>query len=185
MTRPTALLFAAFAATVVLANLLVSYAPNIPVGFGYEAPAGVLAAGLAFTLRDLLHDAAGRRWAAVVAAAIATGAALSLLAGVVLGETFPGGPTVLRVAVAGAVAFAVSELADALVYTPLRSRGWVGAVTASGIVGLLVDSWLFLTIAFGSLAFFPGQVLGKTYVLAATVGLILLARRATREPVAA
>jgi hypothetical protein len=36
----------------------------------------------------------------------------------------------------------------------------------SNTVGLLIDSWLFLTIAFGSLAFFWGQVVGKAWMTA-------------------
>jgi uncharacterized PurR-regulated membrane protein YhhQ (DUF165 family) len=70
------------------------------------------------------------------------------------------------------VAFLVSELADFAVYTPLHERTWVGAVVLSNTVGLLIDSWLFLTIAFGSLAFFWGQVVGKAWMTALAVALL-------------
>lgn len=154
--------------TVVVANWLVANVQPIPVGFGQHAPAGVLAAGLAFTLRDVLHEAAGR---AVVLAAILGGAVASLLVGLA-NDPVPGLPSVERIAIAGAIAYLVSELADLLAYEPMRRRGWIRAVTVSGIVGLIVDSLLFLWLAFGNLDFFAGQVLGKTYVLAATVALI-------------
>lgn len=173
-SRLTLPLAAALVGTVVLANLMVAYLDPIPVGFGLIAPAGVLVAGLAFTLRDLLQEAGGKRW---VLGVIAVGALVSYALSLVLGATFPGGPTVARIALAGAVAFAVSELLDLAVYTPLRRRNWLGAVTASGFVGLLVDSFVFLSIAFGSLAFFAGQVVGKTWILALTVLLLAPVRR--------
>lgn len=161
--NPLALpLAGALVSTVVAANLLVTHVGIIGVGFGLMAPAGVLVAGLAFTLRDLLHEAGGKRW---VLAAIAVGALVSL------------GLDTGRIAIASAVAFALSELLDLAVYTPLRKRNWLGAVTASGIVGLVVDSYVFLAIAFGSLAFLPGQIVGKGWVLLATVALLYPARK--------
>jgi uncharacterized PurR-regulated membrane protein YhhQ (DUF165 family) len=46
--------------------------------------------------------------------------------------------------VASAVAFLFSELADFVVYQPLRERRWLLAVFASNVVGLVIDSILFL-----------------------------------------
>lgn len=161
MNRPLPF-FAALVGTVVAANLLVTHHAPIPVGFGYLAPAGVLVAGLAFTIRDLLDEAGGRRW---VLAAILAGAVASLLMGTG------------RIAVAGAIAFAMSELLDYAVYRPLRARGFLRAVTLSGIVGLVADSIIFLWIAFGSQQFLPGQILGKLYALAACVALLAVTKR--------
>ena len=158
------LLALAYLATIVGANWAVTTFGVVPVGFGLMAPAGVYVAGLAFTLRDLLHEAAGR-W--VVLGAILAGAVLSLLVA---------SPAL---AVASGVAFAFSELADLAVYEPLRRRNWLGAVAASNIVGLVVDSLLFLWLAFGSLAFLPGQIVGKAWMtLLAVVVLIPIRRRA-------
>jgi uncharacterized PurR-regulated membrane protein YhhQ (DUF165 family) len=39
------------------------------------------------------------------------------------------------------------------------------AVFASSIVGLLVDSAIFLYMAFGSLEFLAGQVVGKSWMV--------------------
>jgi len=39
------------------------------------------------------------------------------------------------------------------------------AVFASSLVGLIADSLLFLWLAFGSLEFLEGQVLGKTWMV--------------------
>lgn len=125
------------------------------------APAGVYFVGVSFTLRDVVHERLGR-WPVV--GAIVAGAALSAALDPAL-------------AVASGAAFLFSELADLAVYDPLRKRNLLGAVVASNIVGLLVDSWLFLTLAFGSLAFLPGQVVGKAYMTLAAIPLILLARK--------
>ncbi len=67
--------------------------------------------------------------------------------------------------VASATAFLLSELADFAVYTPLQSRGLVLAVLASSVVGLVADSILFLWLAFGSLDYLAGQILGKLWMV--------------------
>jgi uncharacterized PurR-regulated membrane protein YhhQ (DUF165 family) len=152
------LLFAAFVLTVWGANVALAQWGIIPVGFGLSAPAGVFFAGLGFTLRDLLHERAGRLWVVV---AILTGAALALF----LEET-------RRFAMASAVAFMVSEAADLAVFEPLRRRSWLGAVALSNTVGLTVDSVIFLSLAFGSLAFLDGQLVGKFYMTAGAIVLL-------------
>lgn len=158
---------ACLAATVVAANWAIRTFGMVPVGFGLMAPAGVYFAGLAFTFRDLVHDTMGR-WGAL--AAIALGAALSWA----IDPTF---------AVASAAAFLFSELADLFVYEPLRERHWLGAVAASNVVGLVVDSALFLLLAFGSLQFLLGQVVGKFWVTAVFVAVLWGVRRAVSERV--
>jgi uncharacterized PurR-regulated membrane protein YhhQ (DUF165 family) len=83
-----------------------------------------------------------------------------------------------KFAVASAAAFGLSELADFAVYTPLRKRGWLTAVIASNIVGLIVDSLLFLWLAFGSLDFLAGQLVGKAWMTALAVVLLAAGRYA-------
>lgn len=177
---------AGFVASVYGANWAIGRYGLVSVGFGLTAPAGVYLAGLTFGLRDAVHDTLGRGWAG---AGILAGAVLSaLLADAV---TTPDGhviATAQRIAVASAVAFLLSELADLAVYDPLRARSWPAAVAASNVVGALVDSALFLWLAFGSLDFLAGQVLGKAYMIAAAFPLVWLARRdrtRRREPVPA
>jgi len=135
-----------YVGTIFAANWAISTFGLVPVGFGLLAPAGVYFAGLAFTFRDLTQDSLGRRW---TYAAILIGAALS--------ATLSG-----PLALASGVAFLVSETADLLVYTPLKERRWLLAVGLSNVVGLVVDSALFLWLAFGSLEFLAGQIVGKT-----------------------
>ncbi len=133
----------------------------VPVGFGLEAPAGVYFAGLAFTFRDLVQERFGRSW---TLGAILVGAGLSALVSP-------------QFALASGAAFLFSELADFAVYTPLRKRHWLGAVVASNAVGLVVDSALFLGLAFGSFAFLPGQVVDKAWMTLLAVALLWAWRR--------
>lgn len=171
-SRPAlpAILITGFALTIVAANWAIGRFGIVPIGFGLMAPAGVYFAGLAFTLRDGIQETAGRRAAL---AAILAGAGLSgLLSGA-------------QLAAASGLAFLISELADFAVYTPLRRRFWLGAVVASNTVGILVDSALFLWLAFGSLDFLAGQAVGKLYMTAIAVALIALWRARRRHPLEA
>lgn len=165
-----------FVATVWAANWAVANYGVVGVGFGLVAPAGVYFAGLAFTLRDTIHRTLGR-WYVVGAILVGSGLAYFIEAN----AQIPGGVT--SIAVASAVAFLVSEFSDLLVYEPMRKRGWARAVLASNVVGIAVDSALFLYLAFGSLAFFKGQFVGKFWLTLAAVALIAAARVATRRKV--
>jgi uncharacterized PurR-regulated membrane protein YhhQ (DUF165 family) len=148
--------------TIFAANWAITHVGLVPVGFGLLAPAGVYAAGLAFTFRDLTQETLGRWW---TAGAILAGAGLSALLSP-------------QLALASGIAFLVSEGLDLAVYTPLRARGyWLGAVAASNTVGLVVDSVLFLALAFGSLQFLPGQIVGKAWMTLLAVALLWLLRR--------
>jgi uncharacterized PurR-regulated membrane protein YhhQ (DUF165 family) len=153
---------AGYIATIVAANMAITYIGLVPVGFGLMAPAGVYCAGVAFTLRDVVQDTLGRRW---TIAAILGGALLSA----VLGGA--------ALALASGIAFLISELADFAVYTPLRRRSWLAAALGSNVVGLVADSALFLWLAFGSLDFLAGQIVGKTWITLLTVALWAWVRR--------
>lgn len=172
MKRPLAAtaVITAYVGTVVAANWAIATFGAVPVGFGLVAPAGVYFAGLAFTLRDAGQELAGRAW---ILAAIAAGSLLSLLFGP------------WHIAVASAVAFGVSELADFAAYQPLRKRRPVLAVALSNTVGLVVDSVLFLWLAFGSLQFLPGQVVGKLWMTVAAIALLVGFRAARARRAAA
>lgn len=170
MTRRL-LLSAAFLACILAANWATTRYGLVPVGFGLMATAGTYFAGLSFVVRDSLHDAAGKRWTLAV---IALGAALSFL----IAAPF--------IALASAVAFALAETADLLAYTPLRRRGYVRAAVASNVVGAVVDSVVFLTIAgFPVMAALPGQLVGKLAVTLAAVLVVVTFRAVSREPVRA
>jgi uncharacterized PurR-regulated membrane protein YhhQ (DUF165 family) len=155
---------AAYIATIFAANWAIQTFGVVPVGFGLMAPAGVYFVGLAFTFRDLAHDQVGRKWIVV---AILIGAGLSALVSP-------------QFALASAVAFGLSELADFAIYTPLRERGWLRAVAVSNAVGLVIDSVLFLWLAFGSLEFLPGQIVGKAWMTLLAIALLWAYRKSRR-----
>lgn len=159
-----------FLGCILAANVVTTHLGMIPVGFGLVATAGTYFAGLTFILRDALQDVAGKRWTLAV---IAAGALLSFL----VSDPF--------IALASAVAFGLSELADLAVYTPLRKRGYIRAAVASNIVGAFVDTVVFLTIAgFPILLALPGQMVGKLLVtLLAVIAVAIV--RAQRKAVTA
>lgn len=150
-------LAAAFLGCILAANYVTTEFGMVPVGFGLVATAGTYLAGLTFVLRDSLQDAAGK-W--VVVALIVAGAVLSFAVSAPI------------IALASGVAFLTSELADLAVYSPLRRHGYIRAAVASNVVGSLVDTLLFLSIAGFPLAALPGQMVGKLLVTLAVVGLV-------------
>jgi uncharacterized PurR-regulated membrane protein YhhQ (DUF165 family) len=169
--REGLIFLALFGLTIPVANWMIGHVgttcvPNgpclIPVAPGLTAPSGVLMIGLALVLRDLVQRRLGT---GAAAGAIVAGA---LLSGLVA-------PPAL--VVASAAAFLISEFADLAVYTPLARRRLVAAVVASSVVGLIVDSFVFLWLAFGSLDFLAGQVVGKAWMVLLSIPVVAWLRR--------
>ena len=104
--------------------------------------------GLALVLRDFVQRHLGRDRTIT---AILAGAALSAIVA----------PPAL--VLASTASFLLSELADMGVYTPLHERRLALAVLASGLVGAIVDSVVFLLLAFGNLAYIEGLIVGKLW----------------------
>jgi hypothetical protein len=161
----------AFCLTIPAANWLVGNVgtecvPNgpclIPVAPGVMSPSGVLMIGLALVLRDLVQRRLGVGFSAV---AVLIGALLSM------------GLAPPALVVASGAAFLLSEFADLAVYTPLARRRLVLAVVASSMVGLVVDSIVFLWLAFGSLEFLTGQVIGKAWTVVLAIPFVRYLRR--------
>lgn len=134
----------------------------IPVAPHLMAPSGVLMIGAALVLRDLVQRRLGVEFGV---AAIIAGAGISAAIA----------PPAL--VVASTAAFLLSELADFAVYTPLARRRLVTAVVASSMVGLVIDSVIFLWLAFGSLEFLVGQVVGKSWMVLFAIPLVAYLRR--------
>jgi queuosine precursor transporter len=166
--------------SVVLANWVVQHYGTIPVGFGYLAPAGVYFVALALVLRDVVQWTMGRApgtapkaaQTLVMLALIGAGAGLSYLV------------ADAKFANASALAFGFSEALDFVLFTAVaylavgdRNPRWARAVFAGGIAGAVLDSVIFLTVAFGSLTFLPGQILGKAYGITAATLVIAALRR--------
>jgi uncharacterized PurR-regulated membrane protein YhhQ (DUF165 family) len=163
--------FVLFCLTVPVANWMIGHVGTfcvangpcvLPVAPNLDAPSGVVMVGAALVLRDLVQRRLGI-WFGV--AAILVGAALS--AAVAPADWV----------IASAVAFLLSEFSDFVIYTPLARRRLVAAVFASSAVGLVVDSIVFLWLAFGSLDFLAGQVIGKAWMVMFALPLIAWLRR--------
>jgi uncharacterized PurR-regulated membrane protein YhhQ (DUF165 family) len=163
--------FVAFTLTIPIANWMIGNigtvcTPNgpclIPVAPGLLAPSGVLMIGVALVLRDLVQRRLGVAYSAF---AVLIGAALS---------AWVAPPSL---ALASGAAFLLSEFADLAVYTPLARRRLLAAVVASSAVGLVVDSIVFLWLAFGSLTFLAGQVVGKGWMVLLAIPLVIWLRR--------
>jgi hypothetical protein len=160
-----------FGLTIPLANWLIGHAGTtcvpqgpclVPVLPSLMAPSGVTMIGVALVLRDLTQRRLGTGASAL---AVIAGAALSALLA----------PPAL--VVASAAAFLLSEGADLAVYTPLARRRLVVAVVASSLVGLVIDSIVFLWLAFGSLEFLAGQVVGKAWMVLLSIPFVAWLRR--------
>lgn len=134
----------------------------IPVAPGLSAPSAVLMVGLALVLRDLVQRRLGKAWALT---AIGLGTLLSAILS----------PPAL--VVASAAAFLLSELTDFAIYTPLQRRHLVLAVLLSSLIAIVVDSLLFLQLAFGSLEFLWGQIIGKSWMVILSIPIIAWLRR--------
>jgi uncharacterized PurR-regulated membrane protein YhhQ (DUF165 family) len=175
--RGFAALAASFVALVLLANWLASaYVIHVPLT-PYLAPAGVFCIGGVLVLRDWMQQLGGlvRTMPLVYAAGL-----LSWAVGDLAGWT-----SLQKIAVASVVAFTISETVEALVFTPIRNRSLTLGVALSATVGNAVDSYVFLTLAFSSTAFFWGQFWGKNESIAVGVALTFARRRLAPVPAAA
>ena len=155
-----------FGLTIPTANWLASNVgmcvPNGPcligVAPGLMTASGVLMIGIALVLRDLVQ----RRLGVVVAAvAVFAGAAISAMLA----------PPAL--VIASTIAFLVSEYVDLAVYTSLARHLFVAAVLASSLIGLVIDSILFLWLAYGSLEFLAGQIVGKMLMIVVSMPFVM------------
>ena len=160
-----------FALTIPAANWMIGHVGTaciphgpcvLPVAPGLMAPSGVTMVGVALVLRELVQRRLGTIMSVL---AILFGSALSAMLA----------PAAL--VLASAVAFLLSEFADLTVYTPLARDRLVAAVVASSLVGLVVDSMVFLWLAFGSLDFLAGQVVGKIWMVLLSIPFVAWLRR--------
>jgi uncharacterized integral membrane protein (TIGR00697 family) len=151
MSRPLVWGVAAMAVVVITSNILVQFL------VGDWLTWGAFTYPFAFLVTDVtnrLHGpAAARR---VVLAGFVVGLVCSFVGSQIAG---PFGPLVsLRVAIASGTAFLVGQLLDVAVFDRLRAGRWWQAPLVSSVVGSVVDTAIFFSIAFSAaLAFIaPG-----------------------------
>jgi uncharacterized PurR-regulated membrane protein YhhQ (DUF165 family) len=137
---------------IIIANLGFTYIPMIPLPFGEMFAPMSLLVGFVFVLRDFAQRELGHR----VFAVMAMGVVISYL----LADPF--------VAVASAVAFAVSETVDWLIYTiykkPLKQR-----ILISSAVSTPLDSAVFMLMLgffswYGMLIMVASKMLGAVII---------------------
>lgn len=131
-----ALALTVYIGSIVAANAALERFGFVPLfglqSLGVTVPAGIYAAGFTLVARDALRELTTR---AVVVGAIVAGALLAWW----VEPAF---------AVASGTAFLLSELADGAVYEPFRRRHWIAGVWSSQAVGAVIDSVVFLWLAF-------------------------------------
>ncbi|MFQ1700494.1 queuosine precursor transporter [Loktanella agnita] len=132
----------AMAAIVVASNILVQFLilDGLLTWGAFTYP-------LAFLVTDVMNriygPAAARK---VVFAGLVAGIICSLIGSQIMLEFGPAVP--IRVAIASATAFLVAQLLDIVVFNRFRGGAWWQAPLASTIVGSVVDTAIFFTIAF-------------------------------------
>lgn len=133
----------AMAAIVVASNILVQFL------FGQWLTWGAFTYPLAFLVTDLMNRVYGAGPARkVVFIGFLVGVACSLIGTQIAGEF---GPLVtLRVAIASGTAFLSAQMLDVAIFSALRRRVWWQAPLTSTLIGSVVDTTLFFSIAFSA-----------------------------------
>ena len=143
--------------SIVFANFCVSWF-GLVTWFGWLTfPAGAIFIGLTFSMRDFVQREWGdlKVWWFMIASTVIT-----TIMGVVLSHL----PIPLwKVALASAVAFAVSEAVDWAVYYFLK-KDIIWRICISNIFSTPIDSILFVGIAFGTFNFLAPPVWGQSLV---------------------
>ncbi len=143
MTRTTLPGVIAMAIVVVASNILVQFLYNDWLTWGaFTYP-------FAFLVTDIMNRlygvAAARR---VVIAGFVVGLGCSAIGTQITGEF---GPLVtMRVALASGAAFLAAQLMDVTIFNALRQRSWWRAPLIGSLVGSVLDTVIFFTIAFSA-----------------------------------
>lgn len=147
MTKQS-ILVSLYVLMILAANSIVAvYGPSATI-----AIAGLLI-GPVMTIRDMLHEMWKHNTKRNMLALICATGVLSYLLN----------PATGMIAVASFVAFLFSECADYLVYSALHNSNVMAKANTSNVVGAVIDSLVFPTIAFGALmpSIVIGQILAK------------------------
>ena len=131
---------AAMAVIVIASNVLVQFL------VGDWLTWGAFTYPFAFLVTDIMNRLHGPRAARqVVAAGFVVGLACSFVGSQIEG---PFGPLVsLRVAIGSGTAFLVGQLLDVAVFNRLRRGSWWRAPFAASVMGSVIDTAIFFTIA--------------------------------------
>lgn len=159
MNRWKIIAIASFVAVAASANIATAQIGMVSLPLGVMTTAGTFAAGIVLITRDAVQEFSGR---------------LAVLGCIVVGGVISGVGAPVRIAIASALAFALSELLDWAVYSPLKRKGRGRAVLLSSVVAAPVDTALFLTLAGFpvTMAGIAGQTIIKVGLAAIAAGVI-------------
>ncbi|EKF17815.1 queuosine precursor transporter [Nitratireductor pacificus] len=151
MTRTFAIwpFMAAMAAIVVASNILVQY-PFRHLGLGELLTWGAFTYPVAFLVNDLTNRRFGPAAARRV---VLSGFAIAVLLSIWLASP--------RLAVASGTAFLLAQLLDVAVFDRLRTSAWWRAPLISTLIGSVLDTVLFFSIAFAQVFAFLDTALGR------------------------
>lgn len=143
MTRAHFPGIAAMAVVVVTSNVLVQFL------VGQWLTWGAFTYPVAFLVTDLMNRIHGPQAARrVILSGLVVGLVCSFIGSLIEG---PFGPLVsLRVAIASATAFLVGQLADVAVFNRLRDGSWWRAPFVASVIGSILDTAIFFSIAFAA-----------------------------------
>lgn len=151
MTRSASLapFVAAMAAVVAASNVLVQY-PFAHFGLGELLTWGAFTYPVAFLVTDL----ANRRFGPAAARRVVfVGFLIAVALSVVLATP--------RIAIASGTAFLAAQLLDVAIFDRLRRQAWWHAPLISSLVGSVLDTVLFFSIAFATPFSFLDTALGR------------------------
>lgn len=133
----------AMAAVVVASNILVQFL------FGNWLTWGAFIYPIAFLVTDIMNRVYGAPAARkVVFAGFVVGIICSLIGTQIVGEF---GPLVtLRIALGSGIAFLTAQLVDVFIFNRLRDGAWWFAPLTSTLIGSLLDTAIFFTLAFSA-----------------------------------
>jgi uncharacterized integral membrane protein (TIGR00697 family) len=147
----------AMAAIVVASNILVQFLllDGLLTWGAFTYP-------LAFLVTDVMNRVYGAGAARrIVFAGFVVGVICSLIGSQIILEFGPAVP--LRVGIASGIAFFLAQMLDVSIFDRLRGGVWWRAPLASTLVGSIVDTALFFTIAFSaSVPFFGADAMAAT-----------------------
>lgn len=165
MRRSVVIGMLAMATVVVASNILVQFL------LGNWLTWGAFVYPIAFLVNDIMNRVYGPVAARkVVAAGFMVGIVCSLIGTQIEGEY---GPLVtFRIAVGSGCAFLIAQLLDVSIFDMLRRSEWWKAPLVSTLVGSMIDTFLFFSIAFSSLITFiePTNDVGWANVTVAMLG---------------
>lgn len=151
---------ALYVLAIIAANIVTAHYAPFEM-WGLLVPQGTFLIGLTFILRDLVQMKYGKRDTYIV---IGIALVLSAMSTEMLGNG-------IRIVVASAISFALSEALDTEIFTRWRGK-LLSRVFLSGAAGSIVDSFIFTLVAGFPIRAAYGQLIIKTVMQLAGVAAI-------------